>query len=332
MKNFIFHNLADISSDNIKECDLIPFAKKGNVKEKLTEIYGENMKFDVVIGNPPYQENKNGHSLQIHFKFLKVSMAVSSRYICLIQPLNWLNDFSTLSIVKKHLIKLERYSDARKVFENVSIPSGVGVSLIDLTKNIDKTEVTENNLLEYIEVTGNFNLNDVKFKEYIKMNHSIFERLSSYVGHPNEDKTLNLEPEGELEIWFKQVRGKSGKNDWMKVNKESIPADKIIYEYKVMISSDGHAENSNTKAENIFNNKATLLYPKQISTNRPFLLKVKDALEGQLLVDYANSKFFRRLLHIQSKGNTIPRSAFALVPDLSEWKEEYDLKKKTIIH
>lgn len=204
--------------------------------------------------------------------------------------------------------------------------------LIDLTKNIDKTEVTENNLLEYIEVTGNFNLNDVKFKEYIKMNHSIFERLSSYVGHPNEDKTLKLEPEGELEIWFKQVRGKSGKNDWMKVNKESIPADKIIYEYKVMISSDGHAENSNTKAENIFNNKATLLYPKQISTNRPFLLKVKDALEGQLLVDYANSKFFRRLLHIQSKGNTIPRSAFALVPDLSEWKEEYDLKKKTIIH
>lgn len=64
--------------------------------EKLAVYEGSNkMKFDVVIGNPPYQENVSSHSgnrslaKQLFPSFIMSSTKISKKYVSLITPAKW---------------------------------------------------------------------------------------------------------------------------------------------------------------------------------------------------------------------------------------------------
>lgn len=285
---------------------------------------GVKMKFDAIVGNPPYQLTKNGNNEQIHFAMLEAAYNITTQYVSLIQPLNWLNNSKLLNIVVNHVESLYRYSDSKRVFSTVQIPSGVGYTLIDKQKTFVGTNVYENNKVYFCKLSGNYNADDLRIAKEVQFSKSIYDRLSTYVGHSNEDKTLQLNPNGDIKIWYKKENGKAGKSAWYSVDRKSIPEGDIIDQWKVMISNDGHAEATDTKPQGIFNNSAIALPPKYITTNRPVLLKAKDKSEAEFIAAYANTKFFRRLLHIEAKSNSIAKTSYKLVPDISEFIEDYD--------
>lgn len=90
-----------------------------------------------------------------------------------------------------------------------------------------------------------------------------------------------------------------------------------------MVSSYGHSSETDTRPQNIFNNKAVVLTPGQMTTDKPLLLVARSQADAELLAEYANTQFFRRLLHIDTKGISIPRTAFKHIPDTSEWIDQY---------
>lgn len=285
---------------------------------------GERMKFDAVVGNPPYQLTKNGNSEQIHFAMLETAYNITSQYVSLIQPLNWLNNNKLLQIVVDHVAALYRYSDSKRVFSTVQIPSGVGYALIDKKKTFDGTNVHENNKVYFCKLTGNYNADDLRISQEVHFTRSIYDRISMYVGHSNENKSLALNPNGEIKIWYKKESGKAGKSSWYAVDRSSIPDGAIIDQWKVMISNDGHAEATDTRPQGIFNNSAIALPPKYITTNRPVLLIANNQEEAEFIAKYANTKFFRRLLHIEAKSNSIAKTSYKLVPDICEFIDFYD--------
>lgn len=285
---------------------------------------GDRMKFDAVVGNPPYQLTKNGNNEQIHFTFLEFAYNTTSHFVSLIQPLNWLNNSKLLDSVVDHVVNLYRYSDSKKVFSTVQIPSGVGFTLIDKSKHYEGTHIVDDNKEYFGKLSGNYNSDDLRILEEVHFTKSIYDRISKYVGHSNEDKSLVLNPNGDIKIWYKKENGKAGKSSWYSVDRKSIPDGSIIDEWKVMISNDGHAEATDTKPQGIFNNVAVALPPKYITTNRPILLMAKDQKEAEFIADYANTKFFRRLLHVEAKSNSIAKSTYKLVPDITEFIDKYD--------
>lgn len=121
-------------------------------------------------------------------------------------------------------------------------------------------------------MSGNYNSDDLRILEQVHFAKSIYDRISKYVGHSNEDKSLVLNPNGEIKIWYKKENGKAGKSSWYSVDRKLIPDGTIIDEWKVMIINDGHAEATDTKLHGIFNNVAIALPPKYVTTNRPILL------------------------------------------------------------
>lgn len=309
----------------VEECmkDLDRLSKK-LTNPDTWNIGGDRMKFDAVVGNPPYQLTKNGNNEQIHFSFLEVAYNTTSHFVSLIQPLNWLNNSKLLDSVVDHVVNLYRYSDSKKVFSTVQIPSGVGFTLIDKSKHYEGTHIVDDNKEYFGKLSGNYNSDDLRILEEVHFTKSIYDRISKYVGHSNEDKSLVLNPNGDIKIWYKKENGKAGKSSWYSVDRKSIPDGSIIDEWKVMISNDGHAEATDTKPQGIFNNVAVALPPKYITTNRPILLMASNQKEAEFIADYANTKFFRRLLHVEAKSNSIAKSTYKLVPDITEFIDKYD--------
>lgn len=152
-KNFVFSGLPEVSSDNIKECDLAPIAQAGQVKAKLAELYGEEMKFDVVIGNPPYQEESVGDSTQappIYHKFMDEAYKVADK-VELITPARFLfnagatpKPWNEKMLNDEHLKVLFYEQDAEKIFPNTIITGGIAVTYRDSTKKFGSIEVFTN--------------------------------------------------------------------------------------------------------------------------------------------------------------------------------------------
>lgn len=94
---FGFDDNSTISHHNFAQHDLLPEAKDGTAARKLTELFGrggEHMKFDAVVGNPPYQEvlesGKNKMSRSIYPQFVEGSTKVGN-LVSLVMPARWMS-------------------------------------------------------------------------------------------------------------------------------------------------------------------------------------------------------------------------------------------------
>ena len=153
-------------------------------QEKIKEAFG-NVKFDVVVGNPPYQENKEGTSDNpIYHHFYDLAKEIADQY-CLISPARFLfNAGKTPKAWNEEMlnddhISVEYYEQkSYKVFPNTDIKGGIAV----LYRNKNKT-------FEPIETFTAFNeLTEI----YKLVYHSKdFESLSNQVFAPESYKLTN---------------------------------------------------------------------------------------------------------------------------------------------
>lgn len=146
------------------------------LKEELRKRFNRDM-FDVVIGNPPYQDTKvsdDGHSsiVAIYPEFMDVSQELSNRYTQMIIPSRWMSDKPN-GLEQPQLYKLRTrddfrymtdYSDCKDCFDGVNIAGGVCYYLADkqwhgdceityITKETDEKDKTKLHTIE-IHRTG----------------------------------------------------------------------------------------------------------------------------------------------------------------------------------
>lgn len=118
------------------------------------------MKFDAIIGNPPYQEmlptTDGSRSLakQLFPNFIKNSILLNSKFVSLITPSRWFagdaQDRSFISLrdfMKKnnHIVNLVNYPNGTDVFNNVVIKGGVSYFLFDKDYNGKVDFINSNN-------------------------------------------------------------------------------------------------------------------------------------------------------------------------------------------
>ena len=119
--------------------------------KKVHDLAGDNMKFNAVVGNPPYQEvveqkeNSNGQKVSISiFQYFQMISERLGKYTSLIYPgARWihrsgkgLEKFGLAQINDCHLMMLEFFPYSTDVFKDVAIADGLSIVL----KDMDKTE------------------------------------------------------------------------------------------------------------------------------------------------------------------------------------------------
>src|SRR5690625_2942656 len=118
--------------------------------KKMSERKDKSMKFDVVIGNPPYQVADGGaqsSAKPVYHHFVEAGKKITSKYMSLIIPTRWyvggkgLNDFRLNMLNDIHLKKLHDFLNPKEVFPNTNIRGGVCYFLWDA--DYDNTKGTQ---------------------------------------------------------------------------------------------------------------------------------------------------------------------------------------------
>ena len=136
-------NQRDYGRGDDLETHAYAFIHTDDVNELVEELFGGEVQFDVVIGNPPYQLGQSGgdaigsFAMPIYQRFVETAKSLDPRYVVMVIPSRWfaggrgLDDFRQEMLADRRIRKLVDYPDSREVFAGVDIAGGVSYFLWD---------------------------------------------------------------------------------------------------------------------------------------------------------------------------------------------------------
>ena len=318
--------------------DLETYAYEWIHTAKPEEIF--KMKFDVIIGNPPYQLSDGGgngkSAMPLYHKFVEQSKRLKPRFLTMIIPARWfgggkgLDSFRSEMLSDKHIRKLVDYTDSSDCFSGVDIAGGICYFLWDrdnpglcevTNTHSGKTTVTERQLDEFSTF--------VRYGEAISIIHKVKQNANAFM----DSQVLPRRPFGlDSNIELKKygtVKVKSA-SGYGYISKADIKSGyDIVGKYNVIMSkvSAEHAGQPDKNGQMKVVSVIEILEPQSVCTESYLVVGSFDEItQAKNLVSYMQTKFFRFLLQQSLYSQNISKDRFQFVPKES-WMEKWNDKK-----
>ena len=298
----------------------------------------EKMKFDVVIGNPPYQENvsssKDNDSLgkQLFPSFIELSFNLAEKYCSLITPSRWFTgDAQDKSFLKlraflrenNYIEKMFIYPTTDDVFKGVVIKGGVNFFLANKNHSGNVEFHTFKGGIETVEKRALFEAGyDIVFRSQIEKlivqkaigggKESLFSITTGrnafgIIGKPDSLKKQTSSVKNKSSVVVHCKNGEIRYIDKDKVNKNP----EIMNNYKVFISKSAGDPDTDTKVIGVpfVGEKNT------VCTDTFFPIGCfSSPEEAENLCKYIKTKFVRFLVNVLKSSQNVTQIVYRFVP------------------
>lgn len=285
------------------------------------------MKFDVIIGNPPYQlsDGGNGASARpLYHMFVEQAKKLKPRYMTMIIPARWysggkgLDEFRANMLNDKHIRRLVDYTDSTELFPGVDIAGGICYFLWDrdnpgictYTNNFSGNSVTIDKALNEYQTFIRYPVADTIISKVVALHERTMDTMVTT--RKPFGLATNVLPmsSGDLTLRYNKGTGPYARSA-VSVGTEYI--DK----WKVMISylSAEHAGQPDKSGQFRVLSTMEILPPKSICTETYLLAGwFNTEKEAKNLSSYLKTRFARFLIAQIAVSQHITKNCFSFVP------------------
>jgi site-specific DNA-methyltransferase (adenine-specific) len=114
------------------------FIHTDDIAARVAELFGDDMQFDVIVGNPPYQLSTDGYGNQarpIYHQFVEQGKKLDPRYLVMVTPARWFSGGMGLTAFRESMLSDKRmrnivdYPKLYEGFPGVKIRGGISYFL-----------------------------------------------------------------------------------------------------------------------------------------------------------------------------------------------------------
>lgn len=324
-----------------------------DIKTRMAEMFGDDMQFDVIIGNPPYQLNDGGHGTSaapIYHLFVEKALELDPRYAVFVTPSRWMAAGKGLSKYRERMLsdkRLRRLVDYPKLYEGfpgVKIRGGISYFLWDR----EHDGPCEVQTIWDGQPTGPAVARHLDAYDVLVRRNEAVSILDKVVARkePTLNKTVSSRKPFGLATNFKGKKSAKGLQQPVKlfenqrigwIEKASILVNpEWIDDWKVLMT---RVQGTSAAVETKFLSKPTLAGPGTACTETYLVAgHFEDEAEARRYAKYLSTRFVRFLVSLRKPTQDAARGVYGFVPQVpldEDWTDarlykRYRLNKEEI--
>ncbi len=308
------------------------FIHTDNIEARLGELFGGEMHFDVIIGNPPYQLASDGgtRDVPIYQHFVEQAKKLEPRFLTMVIPSRWmasglgLNDFRRAMLADRHIKELVDYTNAADIFPSVGINGGAcyflwdsaydGPCAVSTIRGGETNGPDERNLDEFDVLVRDSRsleiLRKVLEREEPSVN-TILARDKEFGWTSNFDGFHERQGEGDVPLYYiRSVKRSVGYIQREQVTKSA----NLIDTWKLLVPAVGSGRERERSGVDLVLGPSLIAPAPSVCTQSYLFFSVSSRQEAESLQSYYATRFFRFLVSLRKITQHATHSTYQWVP------------------